>query len=221
MFHHITGTLTSATPETAVVDCGGVGYLLKIPHSSYDVLPALGQRVTLLAYLNVKDDALTLYGFLTEAERRFFQQLIQNVDGVGPKLALAVLSRGPLQHLQQAIRMGNFAALKGGGVGEAIAKRIVLELGKVLVRDTQLGEVPEAEARTARRVGATLVTNTGSLVGLDELTGTAVKAVAQLNEVPSDIALRAVQRAYDELRDRGAKVIEVQDLIRRALPYAE
>jgi len=221
MFHHVTGTLASATPETAVVDCNGVGYLLKIPLSSYDVLPAPGRRVTLLAYLHVKADALTLYGFLTEAERRFFQQLIQNVDGVGPKLALAVLSRGPLPHLQQAIRMGNFAALKGGGVGEAIAKRIVLELGKVLIKEAQAGAAPETEARPARRAGKAVAVHAGELTGLDELTGTAVKAVAQLNEVPSDVALRAVQRAYDELRETGAEPIEVQDLIRRALPYAE
>ena len=218
MFHHVTGTLTSKTPGEAVIEAGGVGYLLKIPISTYDALPPAGKHATLLAHLHITDDAHTLFGFATAGERAFFKQLIQHVSGVGPKLALAVLSRGNISHLQQAIRLGNFAALKGGGVGEATAKRIVLELGKILVKQTELEESP---APAAGKRSAKAVTQAPSVHGVDEMTELAVKAVAQLNEVPSDVALRAVQRAFDEMREAKQEPQAVQDLIKRALAYTE
>ncbi|MBI3828392.1 MAG: Holliday junction branch migration protein RuvA [Planctomycetes bacterium] len=218
MFHHVSGTLTSKTPSDAVVEAGGVGYLFRIPLSTYDALPPVGKHAVLLAHLHVTDDALTLFGFATAAERAFFRQLIQHVSGVGPKLALAVLSRGNLAHLQQAIRLGNFAALKGGGVGEGTAKRIVLELGKILVKQTEREETP---AQPAGERKARAAVHAPAVSGLDEMTDLAVKAVAQLNEVPSDVALRAVQRAFDELREAKQEPQAVQDLIRRALAYTE
>ncbi|MCW8129406.1 MAG: Holliday junction branch migration protein RuvA [Planctomycetota bacterium] len=218
MFHHVTGTLTSKAPGEAVIEAGGVGYLLKIPASTYDALPALGRRATLLAHLHVTDDALTLFGFATEGERAFFKQLIAHVSGVGPKLAMAVLGRGHVAHLQQAIRIGNFAALKGGGVGEATAKRIVLELGKILVKQAELDAGAPA---TAKRPGKPAAVEAPAIQGLDEMTELAVKAVVQLNEVPSDVALRAVQRAYDAMRAEKQEPTAVQDLIRRALSFSE
>lgn len=219
MFHHFTGTLTSKTPAEAVIEAGGVGYQLRIPLSTYDALPQVGRTASLLAHLHVTDDAMTLFGFATEAERSFFKQLIAHVSGVGPKLALAVLSRGNIGHLQQAIRIGNFAALKGGGVGEGTAKRIVLELGKILVKQAEL-EVAEAPASGKRSAKAVAV-NAPAVSGLDEMTELAVKAVVQLNEVPSDVALRAVQRAYDAMRAEKQEPKAVQDLIRRALAFTE
>lgn len=219
MFHHITGALAARTPTQAVVEAGGVGYLLKIPLSTYEALPATGKPVTLLTYLHVTDDALTLFGFATAAERDFFLQLIQNVNGVGPKVALAVLSGGRLEHIQQAIRLGDVTALKAiRGIGDATAKRIVLELGKILVREA------EAAGRKGRAPGVSTPGVEGgqpSVAHLDEMIELAVKAVAQLNEVPRDAALTAVQRAYDELRAEGHPPEDVQDLIRRALRYTE
>jgi Holliday junction DNA helicase RuvA len=219
MFHHIAGALAARTPTEAVVEAAGVGYLLRIPLSTYEALPATGKPVTLLTYLHVTDDALTLFGFATAAERDFFLQLIQNVNGVGPKVALAVLSGGRLEHIQQAIRLGDVTALKAiRGVGDATAKRIVLELGKILVREA------EAAGRKGRPPGVAAPGAAGdrpSVARLDEMTELAVKAVAQLNEVPRDAALAAVQRAYDELRAEGRPPEDVQDLIRRALRYTE
>jgi Holliday junction DNA helicase RuvA len=195
-----------------------VGYLLKVPLSTYEALPAPGQKVLLLTYLHVTDDALTLFGFATPQEREFFLQLLQHVSGVGPKLALAVLSGGRIERLQQAIRLGDFATLKAiRGVGDATAKRIVLELGKILVK--QAASAPRAAPASA--APALGVVQAPGLAGLDEMTDLAVKAVAQLNEVPSDVALRAVQQAFDALRAEGKTPGAVQDLIRRALAFTE
>lgn len=225
MFHHVSGVLIAKTPGEAVLEAGGVGYQLRIPASTYQVLPLPSRPATLLAYLHVTGDSLTLYGFATLAERELFLQLIQHVSGVGPKLALAVLSRGRVEHLRQAIRLGDFASLKGGGVGEGTAKRIILELGKILIKHsaaaaqaTGRGGVEEGVEEAA---APALPNAFPSISGLDEMTDLAVKAVAQLNEVPSDVALRAVQRAFDELRAANRTPGAVQDLIQRALPYTQ
>src|SRR6185295_5234110 len=133
MFNHIAGTLDAKTATEAVVDAGGVGYVLRIPISTSGALPPVGARVRLLAYLHVTQDGHTLFGFLSEAEREFFLQLM-TVSGVGPKMALTVLSGGRVHDIQQAIRLGDFATLKRiKGVGEGTAKKIVLELGKILI----------------------------------------------------------------------------------------
>src|SRR5258706_5618395 len=93
MFNHIAGTLDSKTPTEAVVDANGVGYVLRIPLSTATALPDPGTRVKLFAHLHVTDDAHTLFGFATEGERESFLQLL-TVNGVGPKMALTVLSGG-------------------------------------------------------------------------------------------------------------------------------
>ena len=147
MYNHIAGTLDSKTPNSVVVDAGGVGYLLRVPFSTASALPSAGQRVKLLAYLHVTDDALALFGFATEEEREFFIQLM-TVNGVGPKLALAVLSGGRVQDIKQAIRLGDYATLKRiKGVGESTAKKIVLELGKILIHQAETAASPAAGRR--------------------------------------------------------------------------
>jgi len=88
----LNGNLARALPTQAIVDVGGVGYEVFIPLSSYDKLPPAGQPVRLLTHLHVREDAHVLYGFMTAAERDLFRLLVNNVSGIGPKLALAVLS---------------------------------------------------------------------------------------------------------------------------------
>jgi Holliday junction DNA helicase RuvA len=213
MYNHIAGTLDSKSPTGVVVDAGGVGYMLRIPFSTSTALPGVGQRVKLFAYLHVTDDALALYGFATEEEREFFIQLM-TVNGVGPKLALAVLSGGRVQDLKQAIRLGDYASLRRiKGVGESTAKKIVLELGKILIHQAE-GAAPAAEAKGARKPGGAVVAP-----GLDAETDLAVKAVMQLQEVPPDVALQAVQRSFSELSAASSQRPIVQDVIQRALRY--
>jgi len=215
MYNHIAGILDSKTQTEAVLDANGVGYLLRIPYSTAAGLPDIGKRVKLLAYLHVTDQAHTLFGFLTQPEREFFLQLL-DVDGVGPKTALAVLSGGHVADIEQAIRLGDFASLKRiKGVGEGTAKKIVLQLGKILIH--QAATEP-AKAEGKPRAG----TKSGlppAPSGLDRDIDDAVKAVVQLQEVSGDVALQAVQRAYSELSAAKKERPAVQDLVQRAMKY--
>jgi len=93
VYHHLTGTLESRQPTEAVIDVGGVGYSLTIPLSSFETLPAKGEPVTLYTHLHVREDTLRLYGFATPDERRFFRRLLE-VGGIGPAVALSILSSG-------------------------------------------------------------------------------------------------------------------------------
>jgi Holliday junction DNA helicase RuvA len=216
VYNHINGILESRSATEAVIDAQGVGYILRIPESTQQALPSIGQRAKLLTYLHVTDDAHTLYGFATEAEREFFIQLM-TVNGVGPKLALAVLSGGRVQDIQQAIRLGDYASLKRiKGVGENTAKKIVLALGKILIHLTPAASAP-AEGKTA----AATVRAPAIAPGLDQDTDAAVKVVAQLQMVAPDVALQAVQRAWSELSAEAHGRPAVQDVVRRAMKYTE
>ena len=96
MITFLRGHLAESFPNRAVVDVGGVGYGVHIPISTYDALPGVGQPVRLLTHLQVREDAHDLYGFASEEERELFRLLINQVSGIGPKLALAVLSGMPV-----------------------------------------------------------------------------------------------------------------------------
>src|SRR5436309_12338768 len=121
--------LVSALPTQAIVDVGGVGYELFIPLASYDKLPAVGQPVRILTHLHVREDAHVLYGFMTPAERDLFRLLVNNVSGIGPKLALAVLSGMSVKNFKAAVVNSDITSLsKISGLGKKTAERIVLEL---------------------------------------------------------------------------------------------
>src|SRR5216117_1357846 len=129
MITFLDGKLTSALPTQAIVNVGGVGYEVLIPLSSYDKLPAAGQPVQILTHLHVREDAQVLYGFMTPAERDLFRLLVNNVSGIGPKLALAVLSGMSVANFKAAVVNSDVVALsKISGLGKKTAERIVLEL---------------------------------------------------------------------------------------------
>ena len=129
MITFLDGKLTSALPTQAIVDVGGVGYEVFIPLSSYDKLPAVGQPIHILTHLVVREDAHVLYGFMSAAERDLFRLLVNNVSGIGPKLALAVLSGMSVNNFKAAVVNSDVAALaKISGLGKKTAERIVLEL---------------------------------------------------------------------------------------------
>jgi Holliday junction DNA helicase RuvA len=123
------GRLVNALPTQATVDVNGVGYEVLIPLSSYDKLPAVGQPVRILTHLHVREDAHVLYGFMTAAERDLFRLLVNNVSGIGPKLALAVLSGMSVNNFKSAVVNSDVAALSRiSGLGKKTGERIVLEL---------------------------------------------------------------------------------------------
>ena len=129
MITFLDGKLVSALPTQATVDVNGVGYEVFIPLSSYDKLPAVGQPIRILTHLAVREDAHVLYGFMTAPERDLFRLLVNNVSGIGPKLALAVLSGMSVNNFKAAVVNSDIASLsKISGLGKKTAERIVLEL---------------------------------------------------------------------------------------------
>jgi len=129
MITFLDGKLVTALPTQAVVDVGGVGYEVLIPLSSYDKLPATGQNVRILTHLHVREDAQILYGFMAAAERDLFRLLVNHVSGIGPKLALAVLSGMSVNNFKTAVVNSDIGLLsKISGLGKKTAERIVLEL---------------------------------------------------------------------------------------------
>ena len=129
MITFLDGKLVSALPTQATVDVNGVGYEVFIPLSSYDKLPAVGQPIRILTHLAVREDAHILYGFMTVPERDLFRLLVNNVSGIGPKLALAVLSGISVSNFKTAVVNSDIAAIsKISGLGKKTAERIVLEL---------------------------------------------------------------------------------------------
>jgi len=144
MITFLDGKLVSALPTLATVDVNGVGYEVFIPLSSYDKLPTVGQPIRILTHLAVREDAHILYGFMTVPERDLFRLLVNNVSGIGPKLALAVLSGISVSNFKTAVVNSDIAAIsKISGLGRKTAERIVLEL------KDKLGVAAAWEAATA------------------------------------------------------------------------
>jgi holliday junction DNA helicase RuvA len=111
------------------VDVAGVGYEVLIPLSSFDKLPAHGNDITILTHLSIREDAHVLYGFMTAAERDMFRLLINTVSGIGPKIALNILSGINIAALRSAVATGDVKSLSQiSGVGKKTAERIVVEL---------------------------------------------------------------------------------------------
>ncbi|HBE73926.1 MAG TPA: Holliday junction branch migration protein RuvA [candidate division Zixibacteria bacterium] len=128
MYHHIKGTLVSKNPAEAVIEAGGVGYLLRISLNTYQALPEAGNQTRLLCHLHVKEDAHQLYGFAAERERQAFRIMI-GISGVGPKLAMTVLSRLSPHDLEQAVAQQDMTMLTSiSGVGRKTAERLLIEL---------------------------------------------------------------------------------------------
>lgn len=128
MIGRLTGRLVLKAPPALLLDVGGVGYELEAPMSTFCELPPLEGTVTLITHLAIKEDAHTLYGFLTEAERALFRALLK-VSGIGAKTALAVLSGASVDEFARLIAQADVAALKRlPGVGPKTAERLIVEL---------------------------------------------------------------------------------------------
>jgi holliday junction DNA helicase RuvA len=148
MIGQLRGRLTDKRPTQVMVDVGGVGYLVAVPLSTYAALGELHTEVTLLIHTHVREDTLALYGFLSSRERHFFELLL-GASGVGPSLALKILSGMNVEELVPAIRGGDVVRLtRIPGVGRKTAERMVVELKDKLEAVT-LAE----EKQTASKAG--------------------------------------------------------------------
>ena len=128
MIGKLTGILSDKNPPQVVVDCNGVGYEVAVPMSTFYNLPESGLKVSLLTHFVVREDAQLLYGFATAPEREAFRQLIK-ITGIGPRMALSVLSGMSVTELAQAITLQEAGRLvKVPGIGKKTAERLLLEL---------------------------------------------------------------------------------------------
>ncbi len=151
MITSIQGLLVEATPLRAIIELNGLGYEVHIPVTTAEKLSAPGATVKLHTHVIYREDAQTLYGFASPAERDFFRLMIEHVSGVGPKVSLTIMSRLSLPLLESAIRMGDVATLaKCPGIGKKTAERLVVELkSKVGTGDSAAGAATDAAAAVA------------------------------------------------------------------------
>ena len=189
MISSLRGVVAALDP-VLVIDVGGVGFAVHVSARTAAQLPARGATVTLQTYLQVREDHLALYGFATEDERALFVQLL-SVNGVGPRVALTLLSSAPHEDLVHALQAGDESYLvKLPGVGKKTAARLVVEL------QGKLGARPPASGRSA-----------------DPLFEEAVLALVSLGLSP-----RTARDAVDKVRSNGlAPAARVEDLVKAAL----
>lgn len=129
MIAHLTGKIISKKPTQITLDVNGVGYLINISINTFDKIEELGKQISLHTYLSVKEDSLTLFGFYTIAEKELFEILI-SVNGVGPKLAINILSGITADEFKDAVLNKNVSRLVAiPGVGKKTAERMIIELG--------------------------------------------------------------------------------------------
>ncbi|MFA4838113.1 MAG: Holliday junction branch migration protein RuvA [Candidatus Neomarinimicrobiota bacterium] len=184
MFAYLKGILEHKEPTMVILDVNGVGYQITIPLSTYESLPAPHQMAKLLTYFHVREDIQALYGFATTDERNLFLMLI-GISGIGPKMAITILSGASPEHFKRRIISGDVKALTLiPGIGLKTAKRIIIELREKLVGkdETVPEEMDEFSAGQDR----------------DE----ALKALLSLGYRRSE-ALNALKKAHQQIGENG------------------
>lgn len=178
MIAHLKGRLLEKSADRLVVEVNDVGYEVLIPFSTYYELGEIGDSVSLRIYTHVKEDSLSLYGFLTNQEKKLFTQLIQ-VSGIGPKLSITILSGLPVNEFAQALVDNDVVKLHGiPGVGKKTAERLVLEM-----KDKVLDWLPELEdGLVSDGLGIARLDVVSALVNLGYPKNTAERAVAKARE---------------------------------------
>ena len=179
MIGRLHGRLIDKTPPQILIDVNGVGYEVDVPMSTFCNLPAEGQEITLLTHFVVREDAMQLFGFATAAERQTFRALIR-VSGIGPRIALAVLSGMSTGDFAAAVEKGDAALLtRVPGIGKKTAERLILELKGKLV-----GSAFAAEALPNASANQTDITSALVALGYSER-----EAQAAVKTLPADIGV--------------------------------
>jgi len=193
MIAHLRGKLISRRPNLVIVETGGVGYDVTISVPAFAELPSLGSEVALHIHTHVREDQLALYGFLRHEEKDLFEKLI-TVSGIGPKLAITILSGMPADDMVNSIRANDLARLtKIPGIGRKTAERMVLEL-----RD-KLPLVGADQVHVVPSLSATQEDVLSALMNLGYQRATAEKALANLKENGSfDAMFRAALAAMSK-----------------------
>jgi len=211
MIGRLRGQIVAKHPPQVLIDVGGVGYEVEAPMSTFYDLPQVGEPVTLITHLVVREDAHVLYGFLREQDRALFRNLLR-VTGVGAKMALAILSGMDAQRFAQCVEQEDLTALSRlPGIGKKTAQRLVMEM-KDRIADLGGGAVFGTSAASG---GATARTSAG-----DDALGDAVSALIALGYKPAE-ANRMARAAVDGAKGSGqAAELASEEIIRAALQAA-
>jgi holliday junction DNA helicase RuvA len=202
MIGRIRGTLVHKQPPDILVDVAGVGYELQVPMTTLFQLPPLGAEVVLVTHFAVREDAQQLYGFIDEPDRSLFRQLIK-VSGVGPKLALTILSGMDATSFARCIQRGDLSALVAlPGVGKKTAERLLVEM-----RDKLKGWLAQMDAAAPALAGAApllrpadrVADAEGALVALGYKPAEASRAVAAVNDDSIDNSEELIRRALKSM----------------------
>lgn len=201
MITFLHGRLVEALPSLIVVEVNGVGYEVHVPLSTFDRLPSTGSEVQILTHFAVREDAHILYGFLTATERDLFRLLINTVSGIGPRIALSILSSLSVSAFRSAVAAGDFKALSAvNGVGKKTAERIVVELKDKLMALGGSGALPSHPLnRSMQEIDTRISDAVSALMALgvkpQEATDT-VRASLQMlgNDATTDQIIRASLR---------------------------
>ena len=179
MIGRLHGKLLEKAPPQILVDVAGVGYEVDVPMSTFCNLPDLGQEITLLTHFVVREDALLLYGFATASERQTFRALIK-ISGIGPRIALAILSGMSADDLAIAVEEGNLGLLaRIPGIGKKTAERLILELkGKLVVTHANSAVQITADAAHNDIISALIA------LGYSER-----EAVSAVKKLPADVGV--------------------------------
>lgn len=204
MYAYIKGTLEEIMEDCVVVETGGIGYNVKVSTTTADLLPGIGSEVKIYTYTLVREDAFSLYGFLTRDDLEIFKKLI-TVSGIGPKGGLAILSVMSADALRFAVMAGDSKAIaKAPGIGAKTAERVILDLrDKISLEDTLRGI-----GAPAGKAGASADVQAADNVMKRE----AIEALVALGYSASD-ATAAVKKV--ELHED----ITVEDILKQALKY--
>jgi Holliday junction DNA helicase RuvA len=204
MIGQLRGTLAGKRPNQVLVDVGGVGYFVHVPLSTFAALGELHTEVTLLIHTHVREDALSLYGFLSAREKHLFELLL-SASGVGPALALKILSGMSVEELVPAIRGGDFGRLtRIPGVGRKTAERMVVEL-----KDKLEGVAAETDRPMAASPAGTVADVVSALVNLGYDGRTAESAVSEAKREAGTVnfekLLRASLQVLTQPKSRAAR----------------
>jgi Holliday junction DNA helicase RuvA len=203
MITFVEGTLEEVLPTMIVVNAGGIGYQILIPLSSYNKLPVMGAKVRILTHHHVREDLQLLYGFSSAEERDLFRLLMAHVTGVGPKLALAILSGMSVDSFKSSVVTSDIAAISRiSGVGKKTAERIVLEL------KDKLGVAAEWEAASRENAPS----------GIERHLHDAVLALISLGYKQVE-AHKAVKAILPRLSTEASSDTSVEDVVRESLKH--
>ena len=203
MIAQLTGTVISVHGMDVVLDVAGVGYLVSVPLSTISHVTTVGERVTLLTIMSVREDAMQLFGFASHAEREAFR-LLTSIQGIGGRIALGILSASTLDDLRNAVVRGNLPALQRlPGVGKKTAERIVVEL-----RDKILNVIPDGGATGDSSASSSLVTQisddaVSALQALGYTRAAAEKSVKSVLSAEPSLNSEAVIRKALQLSSRA------------------